>query len=257
MAFVVTPRTVLRWHQELVRRKWTYRHRGRPGSPGLDQETVELIIRMAKENSRWRYLRIRWELRRLGVRVSATAIRKVLRRHSGLTITPSLQTIAVVDMSLADLLRFLHVASAFWYVAGLIGRDVVIGRARRSDDLGRIRAFLDASAPFERLMVVPGSIAVMTLGLLTWWAEKLPLWGVGTRWLPVSLMVFASTIPLVPLVFLPRGKVFDGALASAVEVGHVTPELMSALRDSAVAAARGYEFVVVAVVMLLMVTKPF
>ncbi len=50
-AFVVTPRILLRWHGNLVRRKWTYRHR-RPGRPGLDQETVQLIIRMAKENPR-------------------------------------------------------------------------------------------------------------------------------------------------------------------------------------------------------------
>ena len=79
-AFVVTPRTLLRWHRELIRRKWTYRRR-RPGRPGLDPETVELILRMAKENSRWGYLRIRGELLKLGVRVSATAIRTVLRRH--------------------------------------------------------------------------------------------------------------------------------------------------------------------------------
>ena len=79
-AFVVTPRTLLRWHRELVRRKWTYRHR-RPGRPGLDPETVELITRLARENPRWGYLRIRGELLRLGVRVSATAIRTVLRRH--------------------------------------------------------------------------------------------------------------------------------------------------------------------------------
>jgi putative transposase len=79
-AFVVTPRTLLRWHQELVRRKWTYQQRG-PGRPSLDRETVELIIRMAKENPRWGYLRIRGELLKLGVRVSATAIRTVLRRR--------------------------------------------------------------------------------------------------------------------------------------------------------------------------------
>jgi len=48
-AFAVTPRTLLRWHRELVRRKWTYRRRG-PGRPSLDQETVELVLRMAKDN---------------------------------------------------------------------------------------------------------------------------------------------------------------------------------------------------------------
>jgi putative transposase len=79
-AFVVTPRTLLRWHRELVRRKWTYGRRG-PGRPSLDRETVDLILRMAKDNSRWGYLRIRGELLKLGVRVSATAVRTVLRRH--------------------------------------------------------------------------------------------------------------------------------------------------------------------------------
>jgi putative transposase len=79
-ALVVTPRTLLRWHRELVRRKWTYRRRG-PGRPRLDQGTVELIVRMAKENPGWGYLRIRGELLKLCIRVSGTAIRRVLRGH--------------------------------------------------------------------------------------------------------------------------------------------------------------------------------
>ncbi len=65
---------LLRWHGELVRCKWTYRRRG-PGRPALDQETVELIIRLARENPRWGYLRIRGELLNLGVRVSARWVR--------------------------------------------------------------------------------------------------------------------------------------------------------------------------------------
>jgi putative transposase len=78
-AFIVSPRTLLRWHRDLVRRKWTYRGR-RLGRPPLDPETVELIIRLAKENPRWGYLRIRGELLKLGVSVSATTVRTVLRR---------------------------------------------------------------------------------------------------------------------------------------------------------------------------------
>jgi hypothetical protein len=53
----VTPRTLLRWHRELIRRKWT--HRGKPGRPPLNRETVGLIVRMARDNPRWGYLRIR------------------------------------------------------------------------------------------------------------------------------------------------------------------------------------------------------
>lgn len=74
------PGTLVRWHRELVRRKWTYRRRG-PGRPGLEPETVELITCLARENPRWGYLRIRGELLKLGITVSATAIRTVLRRH--------------------------------------------------------------------------------------------------------------------------------------------------------------------------------
>lgn len=79
-AFLVTPETIFRWHRTLVRRRWTYPHR-RPGRPALPDETVELIVRLAKENPRWGYLRIVGELRKLGVTVSKGSVANVLRRH--------------------------------------------------------------------------------------------------------------------------------------------------------------------------------
>jgi putative transposase len=78
--FVVTPDTLLRWHRRLVAGAWTYPHR-RPGRPALDEQVQQLIVRLARENPRWGYQRIKGELLRLDVRVSATAIRTVLRRH--------------------------------------------------------------------------------------------------------------------------------------------------------------------------------
>jgi len=62
---------------------------------------------------------------------------------------------------------------------------------------------------------------------------------------------------LVPTVFLPHGRVFEGALEDARQRGKVTPELRTALRDPAVRNARAAEIVVVAIIMALMVTKPF
>jgi putative transposase len=78
--FLVTPATLLRWHRELIARRWTYPHTGRDRR-GLDEQTVALVVRLALENPRWGYLRIVGECRSLGVRLSATSVRRILRRH--------------------------------------------------------------------------------------------------------------------------------------------------------------------------------
>ena len=57
VATLVTPETILRWHRELVARKWTYVRR-RPGRPGVLTEIRDLVVRMASENPRWGYSRI-------------------------------------------------------------------------------------------------------------------------------------------------------------------------------------------------------
>ena len=80
--FLVTPETLLRWHRELSRRKWKrWRAQRGPGRPPLGDEIVELIVRLGRENRRWGCVRIQGELRGLGVRVSASSIRRVLRSH--------------------------------------------------------------------------------------------------------------------------------------------------------------------------------
>src|SRR6266511_615588 len=80
-SLLVTPQTLLRWHRTLVRRKWTYGKERTPGRPPIDPQTAELILRMARENSRWGCVRICGELRKLGIRVGATTIRTLLRQH--------------------------------------------------------------------------------------------------------------------------------------------------------------------------------
>jgi putative transposase len=80
-SFLVSPQTLLRWHRELVRRKWIYRRVSAGGRPPITEEVRELILRMGRENPRWGCLRIRGELGKLGITVSATTVRTLLRAN--------------------------------------------------------------------------------------------------------------------------------------------------------------------------------
>ena len=73
----VTPQTLLRWHRELVRRKWAQPPRS-PGRPPVNDRVRELVLRLARENPRWGYPRIAGELLKLGLRVSPSTVRRLL-----------------------------------------------------------------------------------------------------------------------------------------------------------------------------------
>ena len=75
--FPVKPETLLRWHRQLVARRWTYPHR-KPGRPPLEPSLRTLILRLAHENPHWGYRRIVGELKGVGIAVSATSVRKVV-----------------------------------------------------------------------------------------------------------------------------------------------------------------------------------
>ena len=80
VATIVTPDTILRWHRQLIARKWTHAKR-RGGRPGVLAEIQRLVVRMAEENPTWGYTRILGALKNIGHRVSRSTIARILKAH--------------------------------------------------------------------------------------------------------------------------------------------------------------------------------
>ncbi|HET6965679.1 MAG TPA: integrase core domain-containing protein [Acidimicrobiales bacterium] len=76
----VQPTTLLRWHRDLVARRWTF-PRGRPGRPGIPTGTTTLVLRLAKENPTWGYRRIHGELATIGIVIAPSTVWATLKRH--------------------------------------------------------------------------------------------------------------------------------------------------------------------------------
>ena len=159
------------------------------------------------------------------------------------------------------LIKVAHAFTGFWFVGGILGRTLTQVRAERTTDIRVVEPLVELIGRFDSLMVIPGSTAVLVLGVVAAWIEGLPLFGAlqGARsnWLLVALVFYLSIMALVPTVFIPRGRGFGAALDEAVAQGQVTDRLSAAFRDPVVRAAHVWELVAVVVIIWLMVAKPF
>jgi putative transposase len=114
----VRPETLLRWHRDLVRRRWTTSH-ARPGRPGLPGGTVALVVRLARENPTWGYRRIHGELATLGVKLAPSSVWAILGRP-GIDPTPR--------RSGPSWLEFVHAQAASMIACDFFSLDTVLLR---------------------------------------------------------------------------------------------------------------------------------
>jgi hypothetical protein len=159
------------------------------------------------------------------------------------------------------LAKLLHVALAMGLVAGLIGRTLSLGQARRAPDLASLRQFAALAGRFDGGLVIPCSALVLISGVATAWLQGWPILGFlaggTTNWVLASLVMFGLISLLVPTVFLPSGRAFDSALRSALSEGCITEELRAALEAPRVRVAHRVEAGLIAGIVVLMVLKPF
>jgi putative transposase len=80
MRLIVTPGTVMRWHRDIVRRRWTSRsRRGRSGRPAMHRKVRLVVLRLARENESWGYRRIHGELSGLGITAAPSTVWEILK----------------------------------------------------------------------------------------------------------------------------------------------------------------------------------
>jgi uncharacterized membrane protein len=164
-------------------------------------------------------------------------------------------------MIIALVIKLLHIFGGIGLVSGLIGRGMTMWKAQRTADVRVVVQLTQLAGWFERWLVIPSSWIILLFGLIAALHNGWPLLGflqgAQANWLLVSLVLFLSIIPVIIFIFLPRGRVFGQALEDALRQGSVTSNLQAAFADRLVAIAHVYELVVVFLIMILMIAKPF
>ena len=86
LGMLITPGTLLRWHADLVKRRWTYK-RQRQGRPPTRPTIRDLALRLAAENPAWGYRRITGEIIKLGRTISPATVWAILK-NAGIDPAP-------------------------------------------------------------------------------------------------------------------------------------------------------------------------
>lgn len=158
-------------------------------------------------------------------------------------------------------IKLLHIIAAMMLVGGLFGRQLVRAYAKKTDNVQIFVALSQAAGRIENLMVIPGNIAVIVLGVplavITGYPLVGFLQGAAQNWLLVANILLIIILVLVPTVLIPRGKKFGVILAAALAKGEITLELRAAMDDWVVKLAHRYEEISLIIVLALMVLKPF
>jgi hypothetical protein len=165
-------------------------------------------------------------------------------------------------MNLGLFMKLLHILAAFWFISGLVARDFTFWRAAKVSSVEGIQSLLQVSEFFEQWAVIRGAFLVLLFGLLTVWLQHWKLFGflqgAPTNWLLISFVLFiGGSAVIAPLGLIARRQRRTQAMENALARGTITPELTAALNDKVVNTFRKVELVVMVLIVILMVMKPF
>jgi hypothetical protein len=163
-------------------------------------------------------------------------------------------------VDIAPFVIVLHVGSVLWLVSGIVGRAVSFDLAAKAKEVVSAGALLQNVAVSEK-MITLASPAVLITGFAAAAMRHYKtfgfLQGAQTNWLLSGTLVYVVLVPLIPLFLVPRRKRREAAAADALQKGTITPELRAVLDDPALRRYRVFEIVLIAIVVTMMVAKPF
>jgi uncharacterized membrane protein len=158
-----------------------------------------------------------------------------------------------------SVLKLLHVLSAMWLVSGLLGRAVALSSARRAPEMRIVKAIADVSGRLENMMIAPGIVAVLLTGIATAVAGGTSLLGPfdgGPLWVFLPLVVMLIVVVLTPRM-LAHDRRWGEALEDAARQGVITERLRAFLDRGAMMRRYAPDITAIAVIVVLMVLKPF
>ena len=158
-------------------------------------------------------------------------------------------------MSAENILAFLHLLSAFWYVAGLVAVQISLVRAWQDAGLDVRAQSLEEASHYQGVLLVPGAIAAGTSGVFLWAQMDYNL--ITTGWLVlVEAFYIATLLVCLPLIGAGLRRARLAAL-QARRAGEATPELEQAMTDNVPLAFSGFATILLVLMTGVSVFKPF
>lgn len=164
-------------------------------------------------------------------------------------------------MSFTLLIVVVHVFSTLGMVAGIVGREITRRQMQVTTDFNTFMGLLGLAGRFDTGLVRPFSSALGLSGILLAVLEGYPLLGflqgASQNWLLVANLLVLSIFFLIAFVFVPRGRRYDAILEEAKAKGEITQALRDEDREPVNLWAHRWENIATALIVLLMITKPF
>lgn len=159
-------------------------------------------------------------------------------------------------------LRFLHIVSAILFIGGILGSHLLMGIARRKDDLRVVSALSQAAARFEQWMIMPGNLLVIVFGVLVALDGGWPIFGFlegdGEKsWLLTANILLVINLVIVATLYIPRGKALGRKLNEAMASGGNISAIRAELDAPVIQWAHYFDYASLIVILYLMSFKPF